>query len=165
MQSRWKYAVGSAGSVLAALALVAAAGSGREQEIAQDPEHGGAEAEQAEEKTPLVVNMEILRDGLRDLRRDLTDVAGLTARLDLVVAMQTAAKATKTLVPPLVEEQPESERAAFVLGYRKEMIAVEEELLRLERAILDADLAAAKESYKKLKQMEEDGHERFSEGG
>ncbi len=118
-----------------------------------------------EEKTPLLLNMELLRDGLQDIRRDLSDATRLSERLELVVRMQSAAKASKTMPFPLAEEQPEGERAGFVLAYRKEMILVEEELLHLERAILDSDLPAAKESYKKLKQMEEDGHARFSEDG
>ncbi len=130
-----------------------------------EQEPAGDAAETAEEKTPLIVSMEVIEDGLKALRPDLTDATKLSARLDLVVGMQSAAKTTKTMLPPFAEQQPEAERAAFVLAYRKEMIAVEEELLRLERAILDADLAAAKECYKKLKQMEEDGHARFTEDG
>lgn len=140
--------------------------AGLSQAVFQEPgDQGKATTLVVDEESPLIVNMEVIEDGLRALRADLSDATKLTARLGLVLEMQNAAKAAKVLLPPIAEQQPESERAAFAVAYRKEMIAVEEELLRLERAILDSNLEAAKASYKALKQMEEDGHARFTEDG
>ena len=140
-----------------ALAVAGSAGSA----VQEDPSAQSATTEEP----PLVVNMEVIEDGLRALRGDLGDLGKLELRLDLLVGMQTAAKATKTMVPPLLDQQPEAERGAFLRAYRKEIITLEEELLRLERAILDGNLEAAKASYKALKQLEEDGHARFTEDG
>ena len=83
----------------------------------------------------------------------------------LLVDAQRAVIEAKQMVPPLAEKQPEAERAAFVAAYRKTICELLTKLLELEVALIDGDQARIDEAYKRVRSMEDAGHERFTEDG
>lgn len=119
-----------------------------------------------DDETELAKQMHVVEDGLRALRRSLRDPATYPDALETVVECQAAALASKGQVPAMAARVPEGERDAFVKGYRKEMIAVVEGFLKLERALLEGqDPDALKEIYGAIKGLEDGGHERYTEDG
>lgn len=119
-----------------------------------------------DDETPLAQHMHVVEDGLRALRRSLRDPATYPEALATVVECQAAALASKGEIPAMAARVPEGERDAFVKGYRKEMIAVIEGFLKLERGLLEGqDPDALKEIYGAIKGLEDPGHERYTEDG
>ena len=112
----------------------------------------------------LIDNMKVVEDGMKALRKQLSKPEQYPQALELVVSMQQAAMTCKLIPPPMTIGLPEEERPAFVLAYRKDMIAMQEAMLALELALLDGDTDAVKDRYKALRDLEEPAHERFTEG-
>lgn len=118
-----------------------------------------------EDDTPLMQQMERIEHAMHFLRRSLKDAAQDEKSLEQVVVAQQACLAAKLLVPKMAASVKEADRAAFQKDYRKGVNALLVEWVRLETALLDGDRGAAQESWKKLDQMEEDGHNEFTDGG
>jgi len=123
------------------------------------------EPAQEEEVGPLEERMLVLKRGMRSLRRGLKDPEKDTASLKIVTEMAAAVGQGKLLPPPMIEAVPEEKRDDFLLEYRKSMVSMQMELLKLEMGLLEGDRKAAKASYESLKEMEDAGHERFTEDG
>ena len=112
----------------------------------------------------LIENMKVIEDGMKALRKQLSKPEQYPAALALVVSMQESALTCKLIPPPMTIGLEQEERPAFVLSYRKDMIAMEEAMLALELALLEGDSEVVKERYKALRDLEEPAHERFTEG-
>ncbi len=123
------------------------------------------EPAQEEEVGPLEERMLVLKRGMRSLRRSLKDPEKNAASLEIVTEMAAAVGHGKILPPPMIEAIPEERRDDFLLEYRKSMVSMQMELLKLEMGLLEGDREAAKSSYESLKEMEDAGHERFTEDG
>ena len=123
------------------------------------------EPAQEEEVGPLEERMLVLKRGMRALRRGLKDPEKDAASLEIVTEMAAAVGQSKILPPPMIEAIPEEKRDDFLLEYRKSMVSMQIELLKLEMGLLEGDREAAKSSYESLKEMEDAGHERFTEDG
>ena len=123
------------------------------------------EPAQEEEVGPLEERMLVLKRGMRALRRGLKDPEKDAASLEIVTEMAAAVGQGKILPPPMIESIPEGKRDDFLLEYRKSMVSMQMELLKLEMGLLEGDREAAKSSYASLKEMEDAGHERFTEDG
>ena len=123
------------------------------------------EPAQEEEVGPLEERMLVLKRGMRALRRGLKDPEKDAASLEIVTEMAAAVGQGKILPPPMIEAIPEEKRDDFLLEYRKSMVSMQMELLKLEMGLLEGDREAAKASYESLKEMEDAGHERFTEDG
>lgn len=123
------------------------------------------EPAQEEEVGPLEERMLVLKRGMRALRRGLKDPEKDAASLEIVTEMAAAVGQGKILPPPMIEAIPKEKRADFLLEYRKSMVSMQMELLKLEMGLLEGDREAAKASYDSLKEMEDAGHERFTEDG
>ena len=123
------------------------------------------EPAQEEEVGPLEERMLVLKRGMRALRRGLKDPEKDAASLEIVTEMAAAVGQSKILPPPMIEAIPEERRDDFLLEYRKSMVSMQMELLKLEMGLLEGDREAAKSSYESLKEMEDAGHERFTEDG
>jgi hypothetical protein len=109
--------------------------------------------------------MEVVEESLGRLRRALRDEGSLEEGLAAVAAMQEATLKAKLLEPPLAALRPEAERAAFVRDYRKMLVQMLEAELAVETALLDGDREAARTRFQALRAFEDQGHERFTEGG
>lgn len=138
-------------------ALFAPPGGLVRQEAA--PEHA------QEPHSPLSEAMEVVEESLGRLRRALRDEGSLEEGLAAVAAMQEATLKAKLLEPPLAALRPEAERAAFVRDYRKMLVQMLEAELAVETALLDGDREAARTRFQALRAFEDQGHERFTEGG
>ena len=114
--------------------------------------------------TPLAQQMVKIDDAMHFLRRSLKEPAQDEQSLAQVVLAEQACLAAKSLAPRMTVHVAEAERAAFQKEYRKGVAAMLVEWVRLETALLDGDRDAAQASWKKLDRMEEEGHDRFTEG-
>lgn len=114
-----------------------------------------------EEESVIHESMETLMGNFMPLRRAL-GAEDAAAALGHVVAMQGATFAAKGEVPPLAGEQPEADRAAYVRGYRESMIDLMDQLLELERAVLDEDWDTANGILREgLAGIRDAGHQRY----
>jgi len=124
----------------------------------QDEEH-----EPATPEDRLEHEMEAIEGALKALRRSMRDPANRADSLDRVAEMQAATVVCKSLAPPMAETVPAGERKAFLVEYRLQLVDFLERLLELERALLSDDAEAAKVAFKQIREMEDSGHERFTE--
>jgi hypothetical protein len=126
--------------------------------FATQDEHG-----EHDEEGPIHEGMSKMNRAMRTLRKSLRDESRNAESLQAIVEAQRGASLAKTETPGVTAKQPESERAAFVVEYRLEIIRVERALLDLEEAVLAGDNEKAQELLKSAKSMEGPGHERFTE--
>lgn len=129
------------------------------------PVQDSQEPGQEEEVGPLEERMLVLKRGMRALRRGLKDPKKDATSLEIVAGMAVAVGEGKLLTPPMLEGIPQEKKEGFLLEYRKSMVSMQMELLKLELALLGGDRDAAKAAYEALKDMEDAGHERFTEDG
>ena len=120
---------------------------------------------QDEEHSEMKEHMELIEGAVKSLRRSLRDPANLEQSLALLTEIQAATIASKALPPRMTESVPEGERAAFVAAYRGMMLDFLEHQIDLERALLTGDEEAVKAAFKEVRDMEDTGHERFTEDG
>jgi hypothetical protein len=131
-------------------------------EHAQEP--GAHDDGQEHDETVLAQNMETIKKGMRRLRRGLKDQEQLPAALPLILSMQEAAHLCKIEIPAMAEGvEGEEAKATFVKEYRLGMIKMQGQLLQLETAVLNGDVAAAQKVFGGLKDSQEAGHEKFTE--
>lgn len=114
---------------------------------------------------PIGTHMEVIEGAMKKLRRAVPDPEQRAACLELVVEIESAALEAKQGVPPMAEKLPEGERAAFGAAYRKEMVQLMTRVLELETALIDGEQEAIDTAYRKLRAMEDSGHERFTDEG
>jgi len=126
---------------------------------------GAISAPQEEEETELEKQMVVVEDGVKALRRSTRDPSRVAESLATLATVQAAALAAKQEVPVMAAAIPEGEREAFVKGYRKEMVIFVTSLLELETALLDGDADVIKAAYRTVHDMEDSGHDRFTEDG
>jgi hypothetical protein len=156
-------------ALLSVAALLLACGLGAKNvlagsSVAQETQDVGVQdAHDAE--TQLAGAMEELEDALRSLRKSLRDEAQSPASLESVLIIQNAVSRAKVEEPVMAATLPAEERPAFVLAFRKELIGMSRLLLDLEELILDNKLEEAGELLKKIRDLEDNGHERFTEDG
>lgn len=119
----------------------------------------------AADEGPLAEHMETLSSAVKRLRRTIPEASQRADSLATLVEAQRAVLEVKQMTPPLAAKQPEAERAAFIAAYRKTIAELLGKLLELEVALLDGDQARIDEAYKRVRAMEDSGHERFTEDG
>lgn len=153
-------------AALASVALTALPTSPRASTPASTP-HSALRAQEGgeAEETELARRMEVVEEGMKFLRRGLRDPEARDECLARIVSMEEAALACKGLVPAMAAQVPEAEREAFVRAYRRDMAELLIGILRLEQAVLDGDVEAARARWRELSDLEDAGHERFTEDG
>ncbi len=109
--------------------------------------------------------MSTIDRNLRLLRRSLRDKNKNAESLELIAKMQEAVVVSKSAIPPRAAKVAESERAAFLTGYRREMAELLALTAQLELAVLAGDNDKAQELYEKIKATEEPGHQKYAEEG
>ncbi len=114
------------------------------------------------DETPLMLQMQELKAGMKGLRRSVRDPEKYGEALETVLTMQASAQLAKLEIPVMAAGLPEAERPAFNLAYRQDMVVMQQLLLELELALLRGDSENAQAIYKRLKTLEEEGHEHFT---
>lgn len=106
--------------------------------------------------------MQALNGGMKRLGKAL-DKPDLDAVAKTAVEMQKAALAAKVETPHTAGEISDAkEKAAFVVGFRKQIIALERALLDLEMAALDGKGDDAKKIYNDtLGALKKAGHDKY----
>lgn len=118
-----------------------------------------------EPETVLAGHMEVLEAHLAKLRRTLRDEDRRDESLAHIAGIQAAVVASKAEAPAMLASILEGEQAAFQTAYRREMVGMLKHLCDLELAVLDGETDQARTIFKVIRQMEDDGHERFTEDG
>ena len=156
-----------AGALLAVFAVPAGLRFARAEDAkAADAAQPAAAAETAAAAdTELAKQMEVIEDGMKKLRRTLKNAEGDAESLKTIGAMQAAAVASKELTPARLAKVPEDQKKTFLAGYRKDMAAMIVQFCEMETAVLDGKHDEAQAIHKKLKDVEEEGHEKYAEEG
>lgn len=118
-----------------------------------------------EDETPLAQQMEKIEHAEHFLRRAINDPKQDGESLARIAEAQQAILTAKLLKPKMTGSLPDDEQAKFVVNYRHDIAGLLIEFTNVERALLDGDRDAAKAAYKKLHEMEEAGHNEFTDGG
>jgi soluble cytochrome b562 len=112
-----------------------------------------------DDKNPLHVAMEKMDDSLKALRKQLGDASQNEASLKLIEEMQTQCVVAKAQVPERAAK--EADKKKFVTAYRLDMLKVMDELVKLERAVLEGKNEDALGIAKGLTKIKNEGHEKF----
>jgi soluble cytochrome b562 len=107
--------------------------------------------------------MEKANKALKLVKADIADASKNTTTLAAVGEMQKHFLAGKTLIPAKAAKLSGPAKDKFVMEYRKAMIGLMGELLKLEGALLDGKNDQAAEIVKNLGKIKADGHEKFQE--
>ncbi len=118
---------------------------------------------EATEESPLIIAMELLHDNERVMKKALKGDGDFAQALVAVVGMQAGAQAAKLLTPPMAETVDAAKRPEFLKGFRLQMIAMSQDLLSLERLLLEGKLEESRAMFQKVRDHEGAGHERYAE--
>lgn len=122
-----------------------------------------SEKKEKKADTELAKQMEKIDSAMKKLRRSLRQKEQNAQSLELVAQMQAAALACKGMTPAMAPTIPEAQRAKWLGDYRKQMAQLLSEMANLEVALLDGDNEKAQQIHKKLGEMEDAGHEKFTQ--
>jgi soluble cytochrome b562 len=118
--------------------------------------------EKKKKDTELQKHMEVIEASMKKLRRSLPKSDQNAESLKQIGEIQKAAKACVDLAPAMAATVPAGERDKFVAAYKKDMEAFIGEVGKLEQAVKDGKNEQAVEIHKKLKDLEETGHEKYN---
>ena len=113
-------------------------------------------------ETELEKQMEVIDKGMKALRKLLKKPEENAASLKTIGDIKQAAAASKEQIPAMTATLPEGERKKFAEDYKKDMDAFIAEVDKLEAAVKANKNEDAVEIHKKLKEMEEAGHDKFT---
>ena len=110
----------------------------------------------------------LLADHMSEIDRAMTFLKRQVAKADkndsslaLVVGIQQHALATKGMVPTKTKDLHASKRKGFVINYRRKIIGLLDELLKLEKQLLDNRNQDAVKTYQRIRRLEKEGHKQF----
>ncbi len=113
-------------------------------------------------KAPSLMDlMDEIGDLHRGLRRSVKDADSAKEAVPDVRRMQRLAARSMMLVPAMAADLPASERPAFHLAYKREMVRLISGLLDLEEAMMAGKVEEAKTIYKGLGKIKAAGHKQF----
>ncbi len=124
-----------------------------------------AEAHEGEEEAPITMEMEIINDHYRTLRRQARGNRFDDSTIGLLAEMQLAALNAMHMNFPKADALPEAEGKAMMIDYRRDMAAFIKALLDAEIALLEDRKEDAGEIIGNLGGMKADGHEKFHPEG
>lgn len=117
--------------------------------------------DKAKGDTPLEDEMIAANNALKKLKMQITDASKNQSSLELIQEMQKHFLAAKGMEP--VRTKKEADKTKFVVDYRKAMVTLMSEMLKLEGAVLDGKNDEAAGILKSLTKIKSDGHEKFQE--
>ena len=124
---------------------------------------GGAKKKKEGKETELQKHMEVIEAAMKKLRRTLRSADQNPESLKQIAEIQKAAKACVDLIPAMASTVPAGERDKFVAAYKKDMEAFIGEVGKMEQAVKDGKNDQALEIHKKLKELEDKGHEKYNQ--
>jgi len=127
-----------------------------------DSSEGTAKKKKEGKETELQKHMEVIEASMKKLRRSLPKSDQNAESLKQIAEIQKAAKACVDLAPAMAATVPAGEKDKFVAAYKKDMEAFIGEVGKLETAVKDGKNDEAVEIHKKLKELEETGHEKYN---
>jgi len=123
--------------------------------LAQDEKEKGA--------SPLEDEMIAANKVMKNLKTQITDTSKNATSLEMIAQMQKHFLAAKQMEPLRAKKVSESERPKFMTEYRKAMVALMSEMLKMEQAVLEGKNEDAAAILKGLTKIKADGHEKFQE--
>ena len=121
------------------------------------------EKKEGQEDTPLQKEMEGIEKEMKNLRRTLRKAEQKDDSLKSVANIKASATKCKDLVPAMAKTVPAADRDKFVAAYQKSMDEFIAEVGKLEAAVKDGKTEDALEIHKHLKELEDAGHEKFTQ--
>ena len=112
-------------------------------------------------ESPLEDEMIAANKVLKTLKTQIADPSKNQSSLAMIQDMQKHFLAAKGMEP--MRTKKESDKAKFVTEYRKAMVALMSEMLKLESAVIDNKNEEAAAILKGLTKIKADGHEKFQE--
>jgi soluble cytochrome b562 len=119
--------------------------------------------EEKKQKTELHRKMESIDEGMKKLSRSLRKADQNEASLKVIDTIIGLARECKEMTPSHAAKLKDAERAKFIEDYRKSMTQLIDGMEQMKKAVVAGDNDKAKEIRKSLKDMEEDGHDKFME--
>jgi len=114
--------------------------------------------------TPLQEAMGDLNSGLRSFRKAIKgESPDKEAALTKILSMQAAIQSSKVETPEKAAGMSAEEGRELTKSYRKDLIALQKELLSLEALIVDDDFKAADGSIRRMLEMKKAGHDKYIE--
>ncbi|MCB9881397.1 MAG: hypothetical protein H6834_06370 [Planctomycetes bacterium] len=105
--------------------------------------------------------MRQINQAVKALAEVVDDPSKAEEALGHVHSLQAALMIAKTQVPDTAEELEGKAKDKFVAGFKKEIIAMFQESLALETALIDGNGKAAKKSLQKIGGMKNAGHKNY----
>jgi soluble cytochrome b562 len=126
---------------------------------------GLAVAQEDKEKGASVLEDEMIAANkvMKTLRTQIADPSKNASSLQMIEQMQKHFLAAKGMEPLRAKKVSESERPKFLTEYRKAMVMLMGEMLKMEQAILDGKNDEAEKVFKGLTKIKTDAHEKFQE--
>lgn len=120
--------------------------------------------EASQEEAPSVSSqMKLINSTLRELRRQINDVEEVEANLALVKKLKEYVSGAQRGEPSKTTSVPESERRAFLEGYRALLGEVTKTLERLEDAIKQGQMDKAEALVNELNELKKSGHSKYQD--
>ena len=113
--------------------------------------------------SPLEDEMTAANTALKTLKAQITDASKNKESLKLIDEMQKHFVAAKGMEPARAKKVSEAERPKFLADYRKAMVNLMSEMLKLETAVVDGKNDEAGTILKNLNKIKSDGHDKFQE--
>jgi len=115
----------------------------------------------AADTTPLEDEMNAANDALKKLKTQITDSSKNQSSLQLIQEMQKHFLTAKAMEPARMKK--ETDKAKFLTEYRKAMVNLMSEMLKMEMAVVENKNEEAGAILKNLTKVKSDGHEKFQE--
>ena len=143
--------------LLASIVAFVIAFGGLNLSVLNAASHGGG----GHDHTPLGEEMETISKSFRTLRRQAKNPDKNASSAALAGKMLAAAKKALEFEPAWTDDQPKSEQADFVKGYKKGMEQMVAHLVDLEKAFKSGDNAKAEAIIAKLRDGQKKGHKAY----
>jgi soluble cytochrome b562 len=111
--------------------------------------------------SPLEDEMIAANKALKTLKTQITDASKNSSSLQLIAEMEKHFLAAKEMEPARAKK--DANKAKFLADYRKAMVNLMSEMLKLESAVVDGKNDEAGAILKNLNKVKADGHDKFQE--
>lgn len=118
--------------------------------------------EKKSQDTELAKHMEVIEKGMKKLKRSLKDAKENDASAATAAEIKKAASECLKEVPVMAKKVPEGERGKFVESYKKDLTSFIAEVGKLEDAVKAGKNEDALAIHKKLGDLEDKGHEKYT---